>query len=430
MKPRASKGIGAVVIGGDYQGLGIVRSLGRQGVPVHVIDDEHSIARFSRYASSALRVPDLRTPESTLKALLQLGRLNELNGCVLYPTRDETVAVLSQQRSQLSQYFRVPTPGWETIRWIWDKRNTYQMAEKLDIPTPRTWLFHKERDLADIDGHLPVAIKPAIKEHFVHATGDKCWRADAPWQLRRLFTRAQRYVPADEIMLQDIIPGDGDHQFAYCAFFKEGRAVASIVVQRRRQHPLEFGRASTYVESVDVPELERLSVRFLSAIDYYGLVEVEFKRDPRNGKFCLLDVNGRTWGYHTIGRPAGVDFPALLLSDQVGGTVEPCRGRSGVRWIRLLTDVPTGAVGVLKGVFGPGSYLSSLCNWDEEAVFSTDDPLPGVAELALVPYLFFTRGAALQHLCHRVSRLASRAPARRSLPQGNLGESDPVRRAS
>ncbi len=398
MKAREKKSIGAVVIGGDYQGLGIVRSLGRRGVPVHVIDDEHSIARFSRYTSSALRVPDLRVPENTLQALLRLGRRDEMKGCVLYPTRDETVAVLSRHRSQLAQYFRVPTPGWETIRCIWDKRNTYTMAEKLDIPAPRTWLFCSERNLVDIDGHLPVAIKPAIKEHFVHATGDKCWRADTPSQLRRLFARAQRHIPADEIMLQDIIPGDGAHQFAYCAFFKEGRALASIVVQRRRQHPLEFGRASTYVESVDIPELERLSLRFLSAIDYYGLVEVEFKRDPRNGKYCLLDVNGRTWGYHTIGRPAGVDFPALLFADQVDGTVEPCRGRSGVRWIRLLTDVPTGAVGMLKGVFRPGSYLKSLWSWHEEAVFSTDDPLPGMAELALVPYLFCTRGAALQRL--------------------------------
>jgi D-aspartate ligase len=430
MQPRGNKGIGAVVIGGDYQGLGIVRSLGRQGIPVHVIDDEHSIARFSRYTSSALRVPDLRAPENALRALLRLGRLNELSGSVLYPTREETVAVLSQHRSQLSQYFRVPTPGWETIRWIWDKRNTYQLAEKLDIPTPRTWLFRNESNLAGIDGHLPLAIKPAIKEHFVHATGDKCWRANTPLQLRQLFTRAQRYVPADEIMLQDIIPGDGAHQFAYCAFFKEGRGLASIVVQRRRQHPLEFGRASTYVESVDLPELESLSVRFLSAIDYYGLVEVEFKRDPRNGKYCLLDVNARTWGYHTIGRPAGVDFPALLFSDQLDGPVEPCRGRSGVRWIRLLTDVPTGAVGMLKGVFRPGSYLSSLWNWHEEAVFSTDDPLPGVAELALIPYLLFTRGAALQHLSHGVSKVASRAAGRRPTPQGTVGERDPIRRAS
>ena len=40
---------GAIVIGGDYQGLGIARSLGRRGIPVCVIDDETSIARASRY---------------------------------------------------------------------------------------------------------------------------------------------------------------------------------------------------------------------------------------------------------------------------------------------------------------------------------------------------------------------------------------------
>jgi D-aspartate ligase len=428
MTPSGNKNIGAVVIGGDYQGLGIVRSLGRERIPVHVIDDERSIARFSRYATSSTRVPDLRSPESTLQELLSLGRRKELQGWALYPTRDETVAVLSRHRSQLSRYFRVPTPGWETIRWIWDKRNTYKIAETLDIPTPRTWLFRNEDNLNEIDRNLPVAIKPAIKEHFVHATGDKCWRADTPFQLRQLFTRAQRYVPVDEIMLQDIIPGDGAHQFAYCALFKEGRALASMVVKRRRQHPLEFGSASTYVESIDMPELERLSVRFLSAIDYYGLVEVEFKRDPRNGKFCLLDVNGRTWGYHTIGRAAGVDFPALLFRDLVDGTVEPCRGRPGVRWIRLLTDLPTGTAGMLKGAFRPSSYLSSLWNWHEEAVFSTDDPLPGVAELALVPYLFFTRGAA-RRLSRGISDVASRATAPNQAMRGEVREPDSVRRA-
>ena len=52
--------VGAVVIGGDYQGLGIVRSLGRRGVPVCVVDDEHSISRFSKYSKWFENAPDLR----------------------------------------------------------------------------------------------------------------------------------------------------------------------------------------------------------------------------------------------------------------------------------------------------------------------------------------------------------------------------------
>ncbi len=136
-------------------------------------------------------------------------------------------------------------------------------------------------------------------------------------------------------MIQDLIPGDGRQQFAYCAFFKGGRAVGSMVVRRSRQHPPEFGRASTFVETVELPLLEALSERFLRAIDYYGLVELEYKLDPRDGQYKLLDVNGRTWGYHTLGSSAGVDFPYLLFADQVGEAVQPCRGRAGVSWIRF-----------------------------------------------------------------------------------------------
>src|SRR5271169_1480840 len=102
------RAVGAVVIGGDYQGLGIVRSLGRQGVPVCVVDDERSIARYSRYTRIAQRVPSLLEAKDTVRTLLELGRARNLRGWVLYPTRDEQVAALSQNREELSGIYRVP----------------------------------------------------------------------------------------------------------------------------------------------------------------------------------------------------------------------------------------------------------------------------------------------------------------------------------
>lgn len=385
-------GVGAVVIGGDYQGLGIVRSLGRRGVPVCVIDDERSIARHSRYTRIVQRVPSLLASKDTVRALLELGRTRDLRGWVLYPTRDEQVAALSRNRQQLSEMFLVPTPVWETVKWLWDKRNTYSLAEKLGIPIPRTWYPRSIEDLAQIEGHFPVVIKPAIKEHFIYVTKDKAWRVDTPAQLRELFERALRLLPAEEIMIQDLVPGDGTSQYAYCSFFKQGESIAHLTACRRRQHPLEFGRSSTYVETVESPLLEEYSKRFLRAIDYYGLVEVEYKRDPRDGQYRLLDVNGRTWGYHTIGRRAGVDFPYLLFADQMNEPVEPCEGKADVRWIRLLTDLPTGILGILKGQIEARTYLRSLRDYDEEAVFSLEDPLPGMVEIALIPYLAVKRG--------------------------------------
>jgi len=138
--------------------------------------------------------------------------------------------------------------------------------------------------------------------------------------------------------------------------------------------------------------LESLAQRFLRAINYYGLVEVEFKLDPRDGEYKLLDVNGRTWGYHTLGLVAGVDFPSLLYVDQMGRTVERCRGKPGMSWIRLVTDLPTGIMDMIRGRLGYKDYLQSIRNFDTDAVFSREDPFPGFVECVLLPYLLLKKG--------------------------------------
>jgi predicted ATP-grasp superfamily ATP-dependent carboligase len=380
------------VVGGDYQALGIVRSLGQRGVATCVIDDEYSIARFSRYTTRAVRVAGLRDERRTIEHVLALGHRLGLAGWVLYPTREETVVAFARHRSRLTPFFRVPTPSLDVIRWAWDKRNTYDRAAALGIPTPRTWQPRDVSELDAVDSDPPFAIKPAIKERFIYATKAKAWRADTRDELRERFRAALALVGPGEVLVQELIPGGGSQQFAYCALFSEGRSLASMAVRRARQHPPEFGRASTFVETVDAPELEAPSERFLRSVGYYGLVELEYKLDPRDGLYKLLDVNARTWGYHSLGPRAGVDFPALLYADQVGEPVERVRARPGVRWIRLMTDLPTAAVELRAGRLRWGAYLRSLRSADTEAVFSRQDPLPGLAEIALVPYLAVVRG--------------------------------------
>jgi D-aspartate ligase len=393
MAQVASETVGAVVIGGDYQGLGIVRSLGRRGVPVCVVDDEHSISRYSRYTTNYVKVEDLRNERAVVDRLLELGKRMGLNGWVLYPTREELVAALSRHRAELSQVFRVPTPEWESVKWAWDKRNTYRLANELGIPAPVTHYPRSVEELSELD-HLapPFAVKPAIKEHFFYATKAKAWCANSHAELRILFQKAVELAGDGEIMVQELIPGGGTQQFSYCAFFRGGKAVGKMVAQRRRQHPLQFGRASTYVETVDIPILEELSERFLRAIDYYGLVELEYKLDPRNSQYKLLDVNARTWGYHSLGARAGVDFSYMLFSDQVGLPVPSCKGRPGVAWMRTTTDFPAALVGILHGDTDCKSYIRSVLRCNTEAVFSADDPLPGMAEMALIPYLVVKKG--------------------------------------
>jgi len=383
---------GAVILGGDFHGLGIIRSLGRRGVPLCVVDDEYSIGRFSKYTTFSVRAPNLRKADESVEFLLDMGRKMRLEGWVLFPTRDEHVAAFSRRKTELSELFRVPTPDWEITKWAWNKWNTYRLAERLGIPIPRTWCPRTVEEIDAIDAEFPLAVKPSVKEEFFYATKAKAWRAETRDELKSLFQAASGHVGKNEVLVQEIIPGNGTSQFSSCVFMKNGQAIGSMQAQRWRQHPPEFGRAATFVESVDLPVVEEPTLKFLRAIDYYGLAEVEYKRDSRDGKYKLLDVNARTWGFHALGSPAGVDFPYLLYADQMGDPVEPCQGQAGVGWLRMVTDVPTSFSDMFAGRLDLRTYVRSLRDFRVESVFSSDDLLPTFAEIALLPYLAVKRG--------------------------------------
>ena len=386
----ALTGVGALVIGGDHPGLAVARSLGRRGIPVYILDDQRNISSFSRYARRVITVEDLRDERRTVDAVLEVGRKYNLRNWVLFPTRDENVAAFSRHRDELAAFFRVTTPAWETVRWAWDKKNTYELAEELNIPCPKTFNPRSLEELAALRSRLPLAMKPAVKENFFYATGAKAWRANTFEQLEDVFKKASRQIAPEEILVQEIIPGDGG-QYSYCAFVQDGQPHSVLIAERVRQHPHEFGRAATYVETIDLPAIEELSERFLKFINFSGLVEIEYKRDPRDRQYKLLDVNARTWGFHGIGAAAGVDFPYLLFAEHTGLPVEPSRSRPGVGWLRVLADVPTAISDIAHGYTSVGSYLGSLSRTKVESVFSAKDPLPFLAEIGLLPYLIYKK---------------------------------------
>ncbi|MDP9463161.1 MAG: ATP-grasp domain-containing protein, partial [Actinomycetota bacterium] len=145
--------------------------------------------------------------------MLEIGRRFGLEGWVLYPTRDEIVTAFAIHRSRLAEFFRVPTPAWETTKWTADKRNTYRLAGDLGIPTPRTWYPGSVGDLDEIDAEFPLVLKPAIKEHFIYATKAKAWRVDTRTELIEKFLEGTAITGDDEMMVQELVPGDGRHQF-------------------------------------------------------------------------------------------------------------------------------------------------------------------------------------------------------------------------
>jgi predicted ATP-grasp superfamily ATP-dependent carboligase len=322
--------------------------------------------------------------------LLGLCAEHDLDGWALFPTGDETTAFVARQHARLSKQLLLTTPPWPVLLWAHDKRLLHQLGESLGIDQPETRYPGDAKDL-DLGMHYPVVVKPASKPDFNRLTAAKAWRADDTEQLERRYREACELMDPELLMVQEMIPGGGEHQFSFAALCADGEARATLVARRTRQFPADFGRASTYVETVDCPEIEAPSLRLLQTLRFEGIVEVEFKRDPRDGRFKLLDVNPRVWGWHTLGARAGIDFPYLLWRQIHGLSVQAPTARLGVRWVRTSTDMPTSIREILRGRMSLSAYLRSLRGPVESAIFASDDPLPGLLEPAVIVRLLFRR---------------------------------------
>ena len=375
---------GALVTGADYRGLGVIRSLGRRGIPVWVLNHAgHLVGAVSRYAARTLRWP-LEDERKQLDFLMELAATEKLKGWVLFPTADEDVVLFGRHHELLSAHYRLTTPPWEAVRWVCDKRLLYQLAQDLLLDRPWTFCPRNREELASLVCPFPVILKPAMRLTFNRLSADKAWRFEDRTSLLAGYEEACSLMDPELLMIQEVVPGGGEAQFSFAALCKEGAPLASIVARRTRQFPMDFGRFSTYVETVDEPQVAAPALRLLAALRFTGLVEVEFKKDSRDGQLKLLDVNPRVWGWHTLSNRAGVDFPYLIWRLVRGEPFTEVRGRPGERWMRMCTDLPMAIQEILNGRLSLRAYLRCLLGAKESAVFAWDDPLPGLFELPLL----------------------------------------------
>jgi len=383
---------GAIVIGGDYRGLGIVRSLGRHGIPVWVLYDEHRLAGRSRYAKERAVWPD-GSDEMHTRYLQYLCATYHLEGWALFPTADETAAYVARQHAELAEYFTLTTAPWEQLRWAYDKRLSNELADSLGISHPHTWRPADRAEVATLDVIFPAILKPAYKTTLNQFTMAKAWPVNSEAELIEKYDEACTFTEPESIMVQEIIPGGGETQLSFAALADCGQVIASITARRTRQYPMDFGRASTFVETVEDDEVAEEGRRLIAAAHLTGLVEVEFKRDPRSGRLQLLDINPRIWGWHTLGERAGVDFSYLMWRHAFQLPVSEAQARPGVRWVRGMTDFPTVVKEIIGRRLSPGDYLRSIRPPVEQAVLALDDPLPAAIEVPLTLRLIARRGA-------------------------------------
>src|ERR1700720_1748659 len=100
--PKYDSNAGALVMAADYRGLGVVRSLGRRGIPVWVLrQGGHLVAATSRYVRR--NVPWVARDDCTeIDLLLRLGKKYGLKDWLLFPTDDHAVALISRHHDLLT----------------------------------------------------------------------------------------------------------------------------------------------------------------------------------------------------------------------------------------------------------------------------------------------------------------------------------------
>jgi D-aspartate ligase len=377
---------GALVVGGNLNGLSIARSLGRHSVPVWVVSPPNiRLASFSRYTRRTLPWPS-GDDETQVEYLLEVAARNNLDQWVLFPTSDETAALLSRFHSRLSRRFRVSTPTWNVLRWAYDKRLTYLLAAEQHVDYPATFYPLTDAELEGVNCEFPAILKPATHASINRLTEDKAWRVANHKELLAKYREARELMPPELILVQEMIPGSGGSQFSFAALCCEGKTIASLTARRTRQYPIDFGYSSSFVETMDVPEIVAPSQRLLAVMEYTGIVEVEYKFDFRDGRFKLLDINPRLWTWSPLGGRAGMDFPYLLWKMLQGKRVREQTAPAGVRWVRMSTDVPAAFQEILRGRLNLREYVRSLRGPLQFALVTADDPLPGLMDLPLFAF--------------------------------------------
>lgn len=384
--------VGVLLIGADFQALGVARALAVENIPVFLLEQERGIARFSRFIARRQAKHDLLTDPTAVDYLLRLAEQESLHDWVIFCVDDETVEFLAKNRAALSQSFVVPVPEWDVTKNFYEKDRAYRLAQRAGIPVPTFYPSGSLDELANQDIAYPVVLKPTFKKNYYNRTKDKAILVQNRAGLIREYKAMNGLIDARQILVQEFLPGGTRNLFSFAAVFDGEKVVAGLSAQRLRQHPMMFGHATTYAESRDMPELEELAARFLKAARYRGVAEVEFMFDERTETFKLIEMNGRFWGWHTLTYHAGLNFPLSLFHMLQGIEVKRQQPENGVAWVRLLTDAPTVACESLRGRSSPLQLAKLFLRRTPDAVWSWKDPLPFLTEVAMAPYLWWTKG--------------------------------------
>lgn len=337
---QTASGHFGVVLGLSPAGLSIARELGRAGIRVAGVAEGPQCGAYSRYITERPVINAHTGKRDLVTALNELANRTAGRG-VLIPTSDQMVEFVSRHSSALSRRFDL-TPllrSGDAANWL-DKSWLLKTCRRLKIDVPETYVC----DGADVREYTktmsyPFIIKPAKIHRVKHRmAGKKVILVRTPDELEKCLN--QLPVGETQWLVQDIIPGPESDITLYAAYYAQiGRPTQVFTARKLRQYVPAFGSASLAV-SETLNETEALAGQLFSQTHFRGFCTCEFKRDPRDDKLKLIEVNPRPALWHELTVTSGKHLATAAYQDLTGAPLPADQPQiDGVVWRYLWKDL-------------------------------------------------------------------------------------------
>lgn len=399
-----------VVLGGEAIAVSVARSLGPRGVAVHALGVDDDPVRWSRWCREFADLGAGSGVAERWRRWFEDGGAPA--GAVVIPCNDDALAFVARNRAALERLGLRPAEADDDgVLAMLDKDRTYAIADEAGVPAPRTIVAESGDEVRAAVSELgwPVALKPLQSHLFAHHYGltRKVLLADDVDGLVAEFEKAAALgVPMG---VTEIVPGGDDAFLSYYSYLDEhGEPLLHVTKRKLRQWPPRFGLGTLHATSWD-PDVAELGLRFFRAAGLRGLACVEFKRDARDGRLRLIEVNHRLTLATELLRRAGADLPWFVYARAAGLPTPEVECRPGVTLWAPKRDLRAYLARRADGEgLSLGAWVRSVARPQTFLLWSISDPRPAVATAALTA----RRG---------LRRLAKRRPAR---PLSALDEVD------
>jgi len=308
----------AVVLNpGAGAGVGLIHALALGNVPIATVSRSWPpiLGRFSRHP--VLRESYRPASETLVDALRALARRFAGRG-VLFPGTDLDLETLMLARDRLEDRYVIPENR-DIGDKIFEKNWQYGIAGEVDVPTP-LHCFFAGGAAPDIAGfRYPMIVKPSTRGA---TAGDWVFRLrilQDEGELEALLAEIGREHPGREFQIAENILGEPDHLYTVGAYSNsQGRVLRTYTGRKLSQYPYHHGVASL-AESIEVPDdVVAGAVRLLERMKFFGISQVEYKLDDRDGRYKLIEVNGRSWLWVKLAAFSGVNLPLIQYCDLAG----------------------------------------------------------------------------------------------------------------